>query len=127
MPLKHHLVWENWLPKQSPSVQQNLDYFTQLLCEVDLKVYPRMSYGVPFLYRLGPIGYFNTDKIGLYFGFYWGKLLLNEPGSVILHPDDRKMVKLVYLEGKEENEEFLGNLLVLFDRALQIDREKYGK
>jgi hypothetical protein len=36
-------------------------------------------------------------------------------------------VKLVYLEGKMYNEEFLGNLLSLLDTALKIDQEKYSK
>jgi hypothetical protein len=124
---QHHIVWEDWLSKRNIALKQELDFYTQLLCDVDLKVYPRMSYGVPFLYRLGPIGYFNTDKKGLYFGFYWGKLLIHEPGAEIFHLDDRKMVKLVFLEGKMHNEEFLGNLLSLLDTALKIDQEKYSK
>jgi len=63
---QHHIVWEDWLSKRNIAVQQELDFYTQLLCDVDLKVYPGMSYGVPFLYRLGPIGYFNTDEKGLF-------------------------------------------------------------
>ena len=87
-----------------------------------------MSYGAPFIYRLGPIGYFNWDKKrGLYFGFYWGKLLLDLDESGILNVDERKMVKLVYLDGKMNDEEFLGALLSLLDEAIRIDEMRYGK
>jgi hypothetical protein len=122
-----HLAWENWINKQDREYRVLVDYYTILLLNADHRIYPRMSYGVPFLYRFGPLGYFNTDKHGLYFGFYWGKLLLNSEGAELFEQDDRKMVKLVRLSSDSPQEDFLGNFLLLFERALEIDSLKYEK
>lgn len=120
--------WQIWLEKNSSIRPAELFNLVELMLNSDALLNTRMSYGVPFIYRLGPIGYFNVDKKrGLYFGFYWGKLLVEHDIAGILDPDDRKMVKLVYLDGRMNDDEFLGSLLSLLDVALQIDREKYGK
>lgn len=121
-------AWHAWMERHPNLDRSTLFFFADLLLSADVKLYAKMSYGVPFIYRLGPIGYFNLDKKrGLYFGFYWGKLLLTHDTAGILDPDDRKMVKLVYLNGRMNDEEFLGSLLSLLDEAIKIDREKYGK
>jgi hypothetical protein len=120
-------VWENKFQNQPEAILKDLDYFAQLILSTDLKIYQRISYAACFLYRLGPLGYFNTDREGLYFGFYWGKLLLDKPSSEILEIDDRKMVKLVRLSNKRSDEAFQGNFLLLLDEALKIDDLKYGK
>lgn len=120
--------WQIWLEKNSSIRPAELFNLVELMLNSDALLNTRMSYGVPFIYRLGPIGYFNVDKKrGLYFGFYWGKLLVEHDIAGILDPDDRKMVKLVYLDGRMNDEEFLGSLLSLLDVAIKIDREKYGK
>ena len=88
----------------------------------------KMSYGAPFIYRYGPIGYFTVDKkLGIYFAFYWGKLLVPFDESGIFHHDDRKMVKLVMLKNRMSDEDFLGSFLQLLEKALVIDGENYGK
>ena len=120
--------WQIWLEKNSSIRPAELFNLVELMLNSDALLNTRMSYGVPFIYRLGPIGYFNVDKKrGLYFGFYWGKLLVEHDIAGILDPDDRKMVKLVYLDGRMNDEEFLGSVLSLLDLAIKIDREKYGK
>lgn len=102
--------------------------FATLLCSADARIVAKMSYGAPFLYKYGPLGYFSVDKKqGLYFAFYWGKLLVPFDESGIFHPDDRKMVKLVFFEGKLADESFLGAFLILLDEALRIDDLRYGK
>lgn len=125
--LNHHIIWEKWLSLRSPKEKQTVDYFVNLICSSDHHIYPKISYGASFLYRYGPLGYFNADKQGLYFGFYWGKLLLEASGSELFEVDDKKMVKIVRLEGKMHDEEFLGNLLLILDEAIKIDDKKYGK
>lgn len=121
------LIWENWLNKQTDETRLDVDFFAQLFLGVDVKIYPRMSYGACFLYRLGPLGYFNKDKLGLYFGFYWGKLLTESPAAEIFELNQLKMVKIVRLDNKINDEDFQGKLLLLFDEALRIDDEKYKK
>ncbi|MEX1189811.1 MAG: hypothetical protein WED33_11180 [Bacteroidia bacterium] len=122
-----HLIWEKWLEKQNAEHRNLAHYYANLLLNVDHRIYPRMSYGASFLYRFGPIGYFNTDKQGLYFGFYWGKLLLESKGAELFEQDDRKMVKLVRLLSDSPSEDFIGNFLLLLESALEIDSLKYEK
>jgi len=122
-----HLIWEKWLEKQNPEHRGLVDYYTNLLLNADHRIYPRVSYGASFLYRFGPLGYFNTDNEGLYFAFYWGKLLLDSSGAEILNRDDRKMVKLVYFNSSEDDESFIATFLQLIEEAILIDEDKYGK
>jgi len=120
--------WQPWLEKYKSVPQSEMFLLVDLMLNSDMLLSTRMSYGVPFIYRLGPIGYFNIDKKrGLYFGFYWGKLLLKHDSSGILDPDDRKMVKLVYLKDRVNNEDFLGAFLALLDEAIRIDEQRYRK
>lgn len=127
-------VWDNWLAKQVKSkilsnaeIRQIIYSFSDVLLNADARLVKRMSYGAPFIYRYGPIGYFGVDNLGVYFGFYWGKLLLDTPGAEILEVDDRKMVKVVRLGNNPNDEFYQGNLLLLFDEALKNDDLKYGK
>lgn len=122
-----HLIWEKWLEKQNPEHRGLVNYYTNLLLNADHRIYPRVSYGASFLYRFGPLGYFNTDNEGLYFAFYWGKLLLDSEGAELFEQDDRKMVKLVRLLSDSPDEDFIGNLLMLSESALKIDSLKYEK
>lgn len=120
--------WQNWIEKQDKSIVQDLLFMTDLILNSDSKLHTKMSYGAPFIYRYGPIGYFTVDKkLGIYFAFYWGKLLAPFDESGIFHQDDRKMVKLVMLKNRIEDDEFLGAFLHLLEKALVIDGEKYGK
>ena len=121
-------AWQHWLDKQDKSITADLIFITDLILNSDARLYTRMSYGAPFIYRYGPIGYFTVDKkLGIYFAFYWGKLLVQHDESGIFHPDDRKMVKLVMLKNRLNDEDFLGAFLHLLEKALVIDGEKYGK
>jgi len=83
-----------------------------------------MSYGVPFIYRSGPLCYFNTDKQGVYVGFFWGRLLQEK--SKILEKDDRKLVKLVRIHSLNNLSEIEDELIELFIYAIEIDEQKYG-
>lgn len=128
MQLKHHFIWEEWLIKQKNKVQPEMDFFVELICDLDIKIYPRVSYGAPFLYRYGPLGYFGMDKkLGLYFAFYWGKLLKSNSFAELFFEDNRKMVKLVFLTGKMDDIDFIGKFLVIVERAMEIDNLKYKK
>lgn len=121
-------AWQAWIDRHPRLDKGSLFFFAELLLHADIKLHPKMSYGAPFIYRLGPIGYFNWDKKrGLYFGFYWGKLLLDLDESGILNVDERKMVKLVYLDAKMNDEVFLGAFLALVDEAIRIDEMRYRK
>lgn len=121
-------IWNNWLDKRSEEDRKTIYLFTDLLLRCDALIYPRMSYGAPFLYRLGPLGYFGYDKIhGVYFGFYWGKYLVQHDSSGILQPDERKTVKIILLQDRTDDDNFSGSLLELFDRAIQIDSDRYRK
>jgi hypothetical protein len=127
-------VWDNWLAKQVKSkvlsnaeIRQIIYSFSDILLNADARLAKRMSYGAPFIYRYGPIGYFGVDNLGVYFGFYWGKLLLDKPGAEILEVDERKMVKVVRLPSTNVDEFVIGNLLGLLQSALEIDRIKYSK
>jgi hypothetical protein len=118
--------WQNWLDKHPQINRKTIYFFADLIQRCDAMIYARLSYGAPFLYRYGPIGYFGYEKkLGIYFGFYWGKLLTEQDVSGIFHPDERKMVKLVLLEGRADDDEFTGALLALVDSALKIDDLKY--
>ena len=121
------LTWQEWLEKQNKKHFSALLYFSELILHSDARLFPRMSYGAPFIYRYGPIGYFTIDKKdGLYFAFYWGKLLVDFDAHGIFNEDERKMVKLVFLEGREEDEAFLGAFLEILEKALEIDESKYS-
>jgi hypothetical protein len=121
-------IWQGWLDKQHKSITGDLIFITDLILNSDARLHPKMSYGAPFIYRYGPIGYFTVDKkLGIYFAFYWGKLLVQHDESGLFHPDDRKMVKLVMLKNRLADEDFLGAFLHLLEKALVIDGEKYGK
>lgn len=121
-------AWQSWVDRHPQLEKANLFFFAEMMLQADVKLHSKMSYGAPFIYRLGPVGYFSIDKKrGLYFGFYWGKLLLEFDEYRILDADERKMVKLVYLSGKMNDEAFIGSFLSLLDAALKLDQEKYGK
>ena len=121
-------IWQAWLDKQDKSIYPDLLFIADLILNSDAKLYCKMSYGAPFIYRYGPIGYFTVDKkLGIYFAFYWGKLLVPFDESGIFHHDDRKMVKLLMLKNRMSDEDYLGSFLQLLEKALVIDGEKYGK
>lgn len=125
-------AWQTWLDqlktkgKAQPELIHIIKYYAALIHSTNVGIYARMSYGVPFLYKYGPIGYFNINNGQVYFGFYWGKLLLESEGSELFVNDERKMVKLVYLNSLNENESFIGAFLLLLESALLVDEEKYG-
>ena len=120
--------WQHWTDSHRKKVPADLWLLADCMLRCDARLHARMSYGVPFVYRNCPIGYFNFDKkLGWYFGFYWGKLLLAHDAAGLFHADERKMVKLVFFEGRVSDEGFLGAFLALVDEALRVDAEKYGK
>lgn len=126
-------VWDAWIEQSktkriaNPDLIKSIHFYADLISSFDVGIYARMSYGVPFLYKYGPIGYFNTDKQGLYFAFYWGKLLLDSEGSEVLVIDDKKMVKRVYLKMDGINDEFIASFISLFQEAFIVDTQKYQK
>ena len=79
-------AWQHWLDKQDKSITADLIFITDLILNADARLYTKMSYGAPFIYRYGPIGYFTVDKkLGIYFAFYWGNCISNNRISLFLH------------------------------------------
>lgn len=92
--------------------------------KIDTKLYLKISYNTLFIYRLGPVCYFNLDKKGIYVGFYWGKEITE--CVELFETDERKMIKIIRLE---ENTVQLEEeaLLAIFLNALDVDEGRYGK
>ena len=107
-----------------PEVRNLIYEITRMAFSLDVKLYCKMSYGVPFIYRSGPLCYFNTDKQGLYIAFFWGKLLQDK--FDIMEKDQRKLVKIVRIPSFEKLEDLEDELTGLLLTALDIDHQKYG-
>jgi len=119
------MAWESWLERQPLKIRRLVGDVSELALRLDMKFHTRMSYGVPFIYRAGPFCYFNTDKQGLYIGFFCGKWLLEK--SELLEQDERKLIKLVHIQSAQRLVEIEDELTALFLLAIDMDQEKYGK
>ena len=95
-----------------------------MLMKTDTKLYLKISYNTLFIYRLGPVCYFNLDKAGIYLAFYWGKDITEN--VELFEPDERKMIKIVRLtENAIKDHE--DDLMAIFLNALELDESRYKK
>lgn len=115
---------EHWMEELKP---QHKKWVTLLLSEwlkTDAKLRLKISYNTLFIYRLGPVCYFNLEKDLLYIGFYWGKALENING--IIETDERKMVGIVPINSSVLSTR-MDDLMAIFLLATDFDNQKYKK
>lgn len=113
--------WLAYIPDHQRKWVINL---LHMLMKTDTKLYLKISYNTLFIYRLGPVCYFNLDKAGIYLAFYWGKDITEN--VELFEPDERKMIKIVRLtENAIKDHE--DDLMAIFLNALELDESRYKK